>query len=203
MRVSPVGRDDGDKKGEFSPIYFKADKFRLLKKGTFWLAETTDKPVKGWDAALPRICSWGEFEEKKSGLKFYVFNTHFDHRGVQAHKESVRLILDKIKTIAGSAPVVLTGDFNVDQFNESYALLHTSGILKDAYTTAEIKLTPNGTFNSFDITSKTDRRIDHIFLTSAFRVKRYGILTDSYNGKLPSDHFPVLIEVDYVKKSVS
>ncbi len=195
-----VGRDDGDKKGEFSPIYFKTDKFRLLKKGTFWLAETTDRPVKGWDAALPRICSWGEFEEKKSGLKFYVFNTHFDHRGVQARKESARLILDKIKTIAGSAPVVLTGDFNVDQFNESYTLLHTSGILKDAYTTAEIKLTPNGTFNSFDITSKTDRRIDHIFITSTFRVKRYGILTDSYNGKFPSDHFPVLIEVDYVKK---
>jgi endonuclease/exonuclease/phosphatase family metal-dependent hydrolase len=192
-----IGRDDGDKKGEFSPIYFKTDKFKLLQKGTFWLSETTDKPNKGWDAALPRICSWGEFEDRKSGLKFFLFNTHFDHRGVEARKQSAQLILNKIKSIAGSAPVVLTGDFNVDQFNESYTLLNTSGMMKDAFTIAPIKLTPNGTFNSFDITTKTDRRIDHIFLTAAFEVKRYGILTDTYSGKFPSDHFPVMIEVNY------
>ena len=196
-----IGREDGDKKGEFSPIYFKTDKFKLLQKGTFWLAETTDKPVKGWDAALPRICSWGQFEDRKTGLRFFMFNTHFDHRGVQARKQSAQLILDKIKSIAGNAPVVLTGDFNVDQFNESYTLLNTSGVMKDAFTTAPIKLATNGTFNSFDITTKTDRRIDHIFLTAAFEAKRYGILTDTYNGKFPSDHFPVMIEVSYNKTS--
>jgi endonuclease/exonuclease/phosphatase family metal-dependent hydrolase len=61
--------------------------------------------------------------------------------------------------------------------------------LQDCFDLSPIKMLHNGTFNSFNISSITDRRIDHIFVTSGIDVKRYGILTDSYNGKFPSDHF--------------
>jgi endonuclease/exonuclease/phosphatase family metal-dependent hydrolase len=192
--VTGVAREDGEKKGEFSHVFYKTDKFRLLKKGTFWLSETPDKPSKGWDAALARICSWGEFEEIATKRKFYFFNTHFDHRGAQARIESAQLILGKIKAIAGSSPVILTGDFNFDQDSEGFTKLK-SGELKDAFTLAKIKMLHNGTFNSFNINSKTERRIDHILVSSHFKPIRYGILTDSYNGKFPSDHFPVVVEM--------
>lgn len=197
-----IGRDDGKQAGEFSAIFYKTDKFKLLNKGDFWLSTETDHPNKGWDAALPRICSWGQFEDIASGNTFYFFNVHFDHVGVEARKESAKLILDKIKSIAGNSPTILAGDFNVDQNNESYHLLNKSTILRDAYDQSPIKYELNGTHNSFNPDSKTGSRIDHIFLTNDFEVSRYGILMDTYRSpnkeeaRLPSDHFPVMIKLE-------
>lgn len=190
-----IGREDGQKQGEYSPIFYNKSKFTLIKSNTFWLSETPEKPSKGWDAALSRICTWAQLEEKASKKKFFLFNTHFDHRGVEARKKSASLILEQIAKIAGDAPTLFCGDLNVDQNNESYTLIQNSKSFKDAFTLAPIKMANNGTFNSFNITSKTDRRIDHIFVGQDFEVKRYGILTDTYSGKFPSDHFPVMIEV--------
>ncbi len=214
-----IGRDDGKTAGEFSAIFYKTDKFKLLDKGDFWLSTETDHPNKGWDAALPRICSWGQFQDIKTGNTFFFFNAHFDHVGVEARKESAKLILEKIKSIAGNHQTVLAGDFNVDQNNESYQLLNNSDILTDAYEKAPIKYALNGTFNSFNPNSKTESRIDHIFVTDGFKVSRYGVLTDTYRSpvanddaavaansprgraaqfeaRLPSDHFPVMIKVE-------
>lgn len=207
-----VGRDDGQHGGEHSAIFYRTDKFELQDHGDFWLSTITDKPNKGWDAALPRICTWGKFRVRNSRFTFYMFNLHMDHIGVQARAESARLILKKISEFPRNVPVILSGDFNVDQHNESYALINNSGVLKDAYELAPLRLATNGTFNSFDPNGKTDSRIDHIFLTNAFKVKRYGILTDTYRSKkndtatgngntftarTPSDHFPVMIEVQH------
>jgi endonuclease/exonuclease/phosphatase family metal-dependent hydrolase len=197
-----VGREDGKQAGEFSAIFYKKDKYRLLQQGTFWLSMTSTTPSKGWDAALPRICTWGQLQEKSTGFTFYLFNTHFDHKGVEARKESAKLILSKMKATAGTAPAILTGDFNVDQRDETYTILHTAGRLHDAYTVAQVVYAPNGTFNGFEPKRNTDARIDHIFLSPAFTATRYGILTETYGGgKTPSDHYPVAVEVRYnVKK---
>ena len=217
-----IGRDDGKEAGEHSAIFYKTDKFSLLTKGNFWLSTITDRPNKGWDAVLPRICSWGEFKEKKTGFTFYFFNLHMDHVGVIARAESAKLVLAKIKEMTGGKPTILTGDFNVDQTSESYTLINTSGILKDAYELSPVVYALNGTFNSFSSNSKTSSRIDHIFLSKDFKVKRYGILTDNYRSantdtamtandapkeisvskytaREPSDHFPVMAEVSYGK----
>jgi endonuclease/exonuclease/phosphatase family metal-dependent hydrolase len=216
-----VGRDDGKEKGEYAPVFYKKDKFDLLQSGHFWLSSISDKPNKGWDAVLPRICTWGKFLDKKSSFSFWFFNLHMDHIGVEARKQSALLVLKTIKEKCGNDPVILTGDFNVDQHNESYALINTSGKLKDSYELTKIRYALNGTFNNFDSNLASESRIDHIFVTSKLKVLRYGILTDSYrskpeNGKelklakipkeksiqqnlvrLPSDHYPVEIELDY------
>jgi endonuclease/exonuclease/phosphatase family metal-dependent hydrolase len=194
-----VGRTDGKEAGEHSAIFYNTAKFKLLLQGTFWLAPVTDKPNVGWDAALPRICTWGKFTDKGSGFTFFMFNVHFDHIGVQARQESAKLILAKVKEMAGKTPAILTGDFNVDETNESYLLLKNSGIMQDAYEIAQFRLAPNGTFNGFKIGGKPVGRIDHIFLTPQFDVVRYGILTNTYNGRYPSDHFPVMVQLK-VKK---
>jgi len=182
-----------------SAIFFKSNMFQLLKSGSFWLSPTPNKPGKAWDAKHPRGCSWVMLKEISSGRTFYYFNTHFDHIGEQARRNSAQLILQKIKEIAGSVPVAAGGDFNANQYSESYATLNNSGLLKDACELADIRYLPNGTGNGFNITRNSDERVDHIFLTNHFEVKRYGILTDSYGGKFPSDHFPVLIEATFKK----
>ena len=112
-----VGRDDGKQAGEFSAIFYKTDRFEVLEHGDFWLSPETDHPNKGWDAALPRICTWGKFKEKNSGFEFIYFNLHMDHIGVQARSESAKLILQKVKEQPSHIPVILSGDFNVDQTN--------------------------------------------------------------------------------------
>ena len=196
-----VGRDDGKEKGEHSAIFYRTDKFDVIEKGDFWLSETPDVPSKGWDAVLPRICSWGHFKCKDTGFEFLFFNLHMDHIGKKARVESAYLVQDKMKELGKGKelPAILTGDFNVDQTHQSYAT--------------------NGTFNDFDPDSFTESRIDHVFVSPVFKVKRYGVLTDTYrsirgNGgkkdatdcpeeidikayqaRTPSDHFPVKVEL--------
>ena len=196
-----VGRDDGKTKGEYAPVFYRKDRFTCLESGNFWLSPITDMPNKGWDAALPRICTWVHLQEIETNRIFWFFNLHFDHVGVIARKESAKLILNKINEMCGNDPVILVGDFNVDQHNESYTLLQNSGRLADAFETAKIRYAQTGTFNAYDPNERSDSRIDHIFVSSCFDVVRYGILTDSYRDntsiRLPSDHFPVKVEIKW------
>jgi endonuclease/exonuclease/phosphatase family metal-dependent hydrolase len=191
------GRDDGKDKGEFSAIYYLKAKFRLLQSGDFWLSPTPEKPGPGWDARLNRICSWLQLEDIKAKKKFFVFNVHFDHQGIEARKESSKLLLQKIKTLAGNNPVILTGDFNGDHNSEWYQALANSGVVSDTYKLAKQPYVPTGSFNNFGANLKHNTIIDHIFITKPFKVHKWGVLTDSYQGKFPSDHFPVMTVVKY------
>ena len=218
-----VGRDDGKAKGEYSPIFYKKERFRLLDEGHFWLSEVTDRPNKGWDAALPRICTWGHFLDRQTRRRFWFFNLHMDHVGVRAREESAKLVVAKIREMCGPREfVILTGDFNVDQNNPIYTTFTASGVLADSYETAARRYAPNGTFNNFNPTLKTDSRIDHIFVSPSVRVHDYGVLTDtyrsqttrsdeeiksgafpkevslhSYEARTPSDHFPVVVRLEF------
>ena len=216
-----AGRDNGKTKGEGSPIFYKEERLRLLESGWFWLSETPDVPSKGWDAALPRICTWGHFKDRESGRKFWFFNLHMDHIGVRARAEGARLVVQRIKEWCGKGEkVFLTGDFNVDQNNEIYTTFTESGILSDSYTVSEKKYAPCGTANSFNPNAFTESRIDHVFVSPDIRVINYGVLTETYrrmsepdsegykSGAFPkeitlhqyeartlSDHFPVIVRV--------
>lgn len=190
------GRDDGKEKGEHSAIFYKQEKFMLLDKGDFWLSETPDTPSLGWDAiCCKRICSWVYLKEKTSGKKFYFFNAHFDHQGVTARNESSKLILKKIKEIAGDAPVIFTGDLNGSHESDWYVSLSSSGLLFDTYGQVKHPYANNSSFNSFGTALDGHEIIDHIFVSKHFATKKWGILTDTYHGKFPSDHFPVLADV--------
>ena len=193
------GRDDGKDKGEHSAIFYKKDKFKLLDKGDFWLSQTPDKPSLGWDATCcNRICSWVYLQDKKSGKKFYFFNAHFDHQGVQARQESGKLILQKIKAIAGKAPALFTGDLNGSQSSDWYKTIANSDLLKDTYFQVKYPYANNASFNGFGATkSDNNEIIDHIFISDDFAVKKWGLLTDTYHGKYPSDHFPVVAEISF------
>jgi endonuclease/exonuclease/phosphatase family metal-dependent hydrolase len=190
-----VGRDDGKEAGEHSAIFYKKDMFRLLKSGDFWLSETPDKPGKGWDATCcNRICSWVYLENIKSRKKFYMFNVHFDHQGVVARKESGKLMVQKIREIAGNAPALLTGDLNGSRESEWYKTIADSGVLTDTYKDVKFPYENNSSTNGFRV-PRGMSVIDHIFRSKHFKADRWGILTDTYFGKYPSDHFPVAARV--------
>jgi len=188
-----IGRDDGKNAGEHSEIFYKKDKFKQLAHGDFWLSETPDKPSLGWDATCcNRICSWILLQDKKSNKKFYVFNAHYDYQKDLARNESSKLILKEIKRIAGSQPVIFMGDLNGGNESNWYKIVANSGFLNDSYKEAKDPYANNGSFNGFGKTVNSNEIIDHIFISPQFKVEKWGILTDTYQGKYPSNHFPVL-----------
>ena len=219
-----VGRDDGNKGGEYACIFYKTDRVRLLDQGNFWLSETPDRPGLGWDAACVRICTWGKFaaQTATNDDAFYYFNLHMDHVGVTARREGAKLIVRKIREIAQGAPVIVTGDFNVDQKDEIYSIFTESGLLKDSYMASRLKFAENGTFNSYDSNLYTESRIDHIFVSPETSVESYGVLTNcywlpneesqdqlkghdapqqinfsKYSRRVPSDHYPVFVRINF------
>ncbi len=196
-----VGRDDGKTGGEYSPIYFRNDRFTLGDHSTFWLSETPDVPgSRSWDAAITRIVSWAELHDSQSGKTVYVFNTHFDHRGVEARRESIRLISEKIEEIAGEFPVILLGDFNIRKSSEDYDLM-TSVFSGNRLTNVEyISRTPvtgaGSTFNGFRHDTEP-RVIDFIYVDQGFGVSSYGVDRVIEDGVFISDHWPVVSVITY------
>ncbi|MGE0020587.1 MAG: endonuclease/exonuclease/phosphatase family protein [Draconibacterium sp.] len=191
-----VGRDDGEKGGEFSPIFYNKSKFILIESGTFWLSETPEEPSKGWDAALNRVVTWGKLKSKVTGKMFYYYNTHFDHMGVEARKNSANLIISKIKKTVGDSgyPVILTGDFNLTPETEGIANIRK--YLRDSRKiTIAPPYGPTGTFNSFDWNAPMKDRIDYVFVNEMVDVLKYAALTDSKEMRWPSDHLPVFAKI--------
>lgn len=196
-----VGRDDGAEEGEFSAIYYNSEKFELAEgtEQTIWLSETPGEPSKSWDAALPRILTYGKFRDKSNGRELYVFNTHFDHIGQQAREESSKLIVSTIGETTGDVPVVLMGDFNVTEDNPAYEVLTKSEpVLKDAFYATELPhVGPDFTFEGFGVgTGNEHRRIDYIFTSDNVTVRKHAIISSFNNGFYPSDHLPVYAEIE-------
>lgn len=200
-----VGREDGKKKGEHTPIFYNKKKFQLVDNGNFWLSQEPNKAgMIGWDAACPRIVTWGKFQDKKSGEVFVVFNTHFDHVGAVAQKNSANLILDSIKTIAGELPVIMSGDFNVTDTSQAYQIMthHPYG-LKDTHKIAKQRTGNTYTFHDFGKRELDKRgKIDFIFVNKKIDVRSSFIPIEPQQAKkgFLSDHNPVVVQLKLKKQ---
>ncbi len=189
-----VGRDDGKRLGEHMLIFYKKSRFSKIKDGMFWLSQTPEKPGLGWDAVCNRTVTWIKLKDNLSGKVFFVFDTHFDHRGRTAREESAKLILKSIKEInTENLPLILTGDLNLTK--ETVPVQLILGELKDSRDiSVEKPYGPDGTSGGFDV-KLMPRTIDYIFVNNKVKVLRQGVLTDSYGLYYPSDHLPVLAEM--------
>ncbi|HLN56014.1 MAG TPA: endonuclease/exonuclease/phosphatase family protein [Bacteroidales bacterium] len=189
-----VGRDDGKREGEHMGVFYKRDRFQKLDAGMFWLSPTPDKPGFGWDAVCNRYVQWIKLKDKTTKKTFFVFDTHFDHRGVKAREESAKMILRYIKDInKENLPLILTGDLNLTPTSAPVQTILTE--LKDAM---DITLTPHygpvNTSGGFDV-KVLRSKIDYIFVNDKVDVLRHGHMTDSFGLFYPSDHIPVLAEI--------
>ncbi len=189
-----VGRDDGKRKGEHMGIFYRKSRFEKITDGMFWLSETPTKPGFGWDAVCNRTVTWIKLKDKLTQKTFFVFNTHFDHRGVKAREESAKLILKSIKeTNKEDLPLILTGDLNLIKTSAP-----VQSILKELNDAKDKSQTPpygpEGTSGGFDV-KLTSKTIDYIFINNGVSVLRHGVLSDSFGLFYPSDHLPVLAEV--------
>ncbi len=195
-----IGRDDGKTKGEYSAIFYNAEKLKVVKNATFWLSETPNKVSMGWDAAYERICTYALLKNTSNNQLFWVLNTHFDHIGEEARLESTRLIVKKIEALnKNDHPVIVIGDLNLKP--ESEPIQYLSSILNDSKIVSLSKpFGPNGTFNGFKFNKPVANRIDYIFTSKEnIEVLKYAVLSDNKDCKYPSDHLPVLVNIEIVK----
>lgn len=187
---------DGKKKGESSPVFYNATKFKLIKHGTFWLSETPEKISKGWDASLNRVCTYVRLKDIKSGTIFWVFNSHFDHKGKLAKINSAKLISKQTEKLnSKDEPILFMGDLNSRP--DSEPITHLSNIYRDSRNVCQAKPFGNeGTINRFKFHEPVGSRIDYIFANEKVTVKKYAVLSDSKECRYPSDHLPVLIDIE-------
>ena len=194
-----VGRADGRAGGEFSAILYRTDRLELLDSGTFWLSPTPEAPgSKGWDTAIERIATWARFRDRATGCRHLHLNTHFDHVGEQARQESARLIRRRLSALAPGLPWIVTGDLNSDPSSAAYRILTRDTIagaappLADAFHASRNgHYGPTSTWTAFRAI-EPGRRIDYVLTSVDVAVLSHGILPDSWDGRFPSDHLPVL-----------
>ena len=87
-------------------------------------------------------------------------------------------------------PVIITGDFNVTPDSDVYKMMLSSGF-EDARTIAKEK----DNIDSFHLYGKGSKMIDFIFVKNIKSVAVVKTATDKINGKLPSDHYPVIADI--------
>lgn len=197
-----VGRNDGKSDGEYCPIFFNKGELTLLEHGTQWLSVTPEViGSKGWDAALPRIFTWGKFENNANGALFYFINTHFDHRGNLARLNSSKLLMSKVVEITdGKSATIITGDFNYTKESDGYKIMTST---ENEITFSDTRLKSQTPFTGRPHTStgfrerEVSRIIDYVFVSEGIEVNSYDILDIIIDSVYVSDHFPVTSNIKF------
>jgi endonuclease/exonuclease/phosphatase family metal-dependent hydrolase len=184
---------DGANKGEYSAIFYLKDKYNLIDSDTFWLSETPETPSKDWDAAFKRICTWAILENKQTGERYIHMNSHFDHVGVEARSQAIKMIVKKSQEYK-DIPAVFTADMNVKEGSENYKEIAEKSIFKDTKYIAEnadIYITYHDRFPE----DHEGWIIDYCFANDGFETINYGVITESPSKYYVSDHFPVYADL--------
>lgn len=190
-----VGRDDGRNAGEYSPLAISRAKFDVMESGTFWLSPTPEQPSLGWDAAYKRIVTWARLMHKATGMRMLVLNTHWDHMGMTARRESGSLIRRWIGSHRkNDEPLLLLGDFNAPLTEQSVKTLTDAG-LRDTRAAAMAVSGSETTFNAFQPIPPAAAAIDHIFVGQGWTVRRHATIAQNVDGRVPSDHFPIVADL--------
>ena len=186
------GRDK-DHGGEASAVFYKNEKYELVSTETFWLSKTPDKPSKGWDAWINRICTVAVLKDKTTGFTYAHFNAHFDNSGSISRVEAIAIISEKAS--AYEMPVVFSGDLNAKEGKLMYKRALEAGF-RDTKYLAEVS-DSGATYHGYMNQDKmNDKPIDYIFVNSYCEsVSVYDVVTEKINGIYPSDHFPVVAKL--------
>lgn len=197
-----VGRDDGAQQGEMTAVWYRRARFERLDGGHFWLSEQPDQPGSvSWDSALTRMASWVKLRDRSlpDRAPLLFLNTHFDHRGEDARRESAVLIREKLTQLGDGCDWIVTGDFNAAEDSPPYTELFAQPppLLRDTFRVAfPGRNSASGTFNGFDSRATSGPRIDWIGVSPVWNVNSAEIVHTSENGRTPSDHFPVTAEIE-------
>jgi endonuclease/exonuclease/phosphatase family metal-dependent hydrolase len=186
-----VGRDDGGNTGEFSAILYRKSRYAVGDQGTFWFSPTPEIPGStGWGNNITRICSWARLYDRELGRSFYVYNLHLDHESAPSRERSAELLAQRIGERDHRDPVIVMGDFNAGEGQAPVQFLLNNVPLADSFRALHPDATGVATYHGFTGRTEGDK-IDHILVSSDWRVLSAGIDRSHEAERYPSDHFPV------------
>ena len=189
-----------DRSTEGNPIAFRKDRLELLDNGVFWYSRSMIPGAKDWDSKHPRYCNWVRLVERETRKEFFVFNTHWDNKGDTARMESARMVRNLVPRIAGESATVLMGDLNIKPGRKPIQILKEDSLFREALEISPIVSIPEGSFTKFRTDRHSEATLDHMFCRGSVDILRYGILRESYfdgeKYRFPSDHHPVMIEIE-------
>ena len=189
-----------DRSTEGNPIAFRKDRLELLDNGVFWYSRSMIPGAKDWDSKHPRYCNWVRLVERETRKEFFVFNTHWDNKGDTARMESARMTRSLVPRIAGESATVLMGDLNIKPGRKPIQILKEDSLFREALEISPIVSIPEGSFTKFRTDRHSEATLDHMFCRGSVDILRYGILRESYfdgeKYRFPSDHHPVMIEIE-------
>lgn len=194
------GLEDKKNIGSVNPILYHKNRFELLEDSIFYLSKTPNIPSIGWDAKFLRAVTWAKFKDYKTKEIFFVFNTHFDYHSQSARNKSAFLLKEKIKEITKGSSFIVTGDFNIFPNlggEETYKLLTNDDLLMDAHFKSMFPHQgPTGSWSGFKEPGQPGVKPDYIFVDKTLKVLTHGILADSFDGNYPSDHLPIIADIE-------
>lgn len=195
-----TGRYNGQRaqSDEHSDIILKNDDVLADRVNTFWLSKNPERTSRSYFSLFPRVCTVVEVHIRRLGRTVRVFNTHLDHLCGFSRMLGVQVILEKMRQMNSEKPMptVLMGDFNCKPDSKPIRFLQGSMqslpvSLVDVYSYYEPQKISN-TLHYFTGKIKPGAQpIDYIFVSDDFEVVDVTIRTDSFDGRYPSDHYPL------------
>ncbi|MCR2823431.1 endonuclease/exonuclease/phosphatase family protein [Lederbergia panacisoli] len=191
-----LGREGGSK-GEFMAIFYKKSRFQVTEYDHFWLSDTPDVIGSStWGNDCTRMATWVHFLDKRTNQSFYHLNTHLDHVSENARVKGSELIVKQSEAFDSSAPIFITGDFNTVAESDSHKVF-LKGDFIDTWDSAIERIHEElGSFNNFNDPTGGEGRIDWILYRGDVKVGTLKIVNDQINGRFPSDHFPIVVDIE-------
>ncbi len=189
-----VARTDGKVLGEFSPIFYRSDKYTAVDSGTFWLSKTPEVAgSKDWGSQNIRICTWAVLENKTTGERYVHMNAHLDHISEKARENQMKVLLNKADEFIGKYPVVLTGDFNDDNESQMYSIV--SEKLTDSRLVSPVTDDKETFHNYGSVVLKG--RLDYVFVSNETTPLVFHVIDDKINGDYLSDHYGIYVDLKF------
>ncbi len=176
---------------EGTPIYWNDLRVQMLESGHFWLSETPDKPIKGWDAECVRITCWARFRDRTDNGEFVFINTHLDHKGEKARTEGIKQIAVFAKHNFDGMPIILTGDFN--DTPDSMTLCTARQFFTDASDCAP-GINNISTFHGMG--ECAPMTIDYILLSPNIKCLDFSLVDIHENNVMHSDHYGITAKIE-------
>lgn len=198
-----VGRLDGKQAGEYAAIWYRKSRFELLEEQHYWLSPNPDVAGSiGWDAACERILTYAKLRDCKTKKDLLVLNTHFDHVGVEARRQSALFSLNRLNQCTEVMPIIFMGDLNMPPTDDSYKILTSASknkqTLMDTRLFAKERKGEESTFHNWGrIAPKHRERIDYILVSPSITILTNEHISTQLERLYLSDHDAVLSYLSY------
>lgn len=180
------GRRDGRWRGERCPVLVRRSRFEVERAEVRWYGDSGHPGSRLPGARFPRVATLVVVRDRPAGARLGVVNTHLDE-SVRGHRE--RSLAQLVGWLDGDVPWLVVGDLNLAPHDPALRPLLDAGFA-DA-----LAGDGGGTFHGW--TGRADGpRIDHVLAGPGLRVVAGRVATPTPGGRVPSDHWPVVADVE-------